>query len=145
MGLARDYIKQGGFRNYLYLESQTITVGNQMGKVMRRYDAPDNHIGLPTYSNTSEIYFKQSDSKAGEIEQMRVYNHRRMAIDFDWGHTDKQYTRGIVHVHFWAQDSKGKWHRTKPRFMNNSEIKQYGAIIKKANPNAKLRKSRSGK
>ena len=74
------------------------------GKVVKLIaDPKGNHAGLPTYSNTSDMYFRIN--KSGEVVQGKVYIDRRQAIDFDWGHVHvnvggdgKRFEKGIVHV-----------------------------------------------
>jgi len=113
------------------------------GKVVDKYAINPNdkfHSSLPIYSNNSEVYFKKSDKGKHYVEQARVYSNRKAALDFDWGHTHGKHQKGVVHVHVWHQDGKGHWVRgANPRCMNNDEIARYGNLIKKANPNARLR------
>jgi hypothetical protein len=110
------------------------------GKVILEMGDTDYHSGLPVWSKKSLIYFKKDDSRSHQIEQMRVFSNRRVALDFDWNHKHKRYAMGIVHVHEWHFDSNGKWVRSvSPRYMNDEEMKTYGEIIKNANPNVKFR------
>jgi len=127
-----------------YQVGDTITAENGVqGKIIDEYTINSKmkfHSSLPIYSNTSEVYFKKSDKGKHLVEQARVYIGRKAALDFDWGHTHGGHAKGVVHVHVWHQDSKGNWVRSSnPRYMNNSEIARYGDLIKKANPNARLR------
>jgi hypothetical protein len=140
MGGQRSYLESGGFSEYLYHQvGETITANGISGKVIEPYGNNLSHSGLPQYSNTSNIYFKLDD-KTGKIEQARVYDGRKVAYDFDWGHTHKEYNAGIVHVHEWHKNSSGNWVRSsKPRGMNNDEIKKYGPLLKKANSEVRLR------
>lgn len=140
MGGQRSYLSSGGFSEYLYHQvGETITANGVSGKVIEPYGDNPSHSGLPQYSNTSSVYFKLDD-KTGLIEQARIYDGRKVSYDFDWGHTHKDHKTGTVHVHEWHQDSKGRWIRSsEPRCMNNDEIKKYGELLKKANPNVKLR------
>lgn len=145
MGDFKSYNPSGGFDQYLYYQvGDTITAENGVqGKVIDEYTSSGTgkyHSSLPMYSNTSEVYFKKSDEGSNPIEQARVYKDRKVALDFDWGHEHGTYPKGVVHVHEWHLNKKGKWVRgANPRCMNNSEIARYGDLIKKANPNARLR------
>lgn len=110
------------------------------GKVVTAYNDLDYHSSLPSWSKTSNIYFKRDDEGAHEIEQMRVFGKdRRVSLDFDWNHTHKSFEKGIVHVHEWHLNKNGKWVRSNnPRYMNNDEIKKYGELLNLANPNIKF-------
>jgi len=145
MGDFKAYNPTGGFDQYLYYQiGDTITADNGVqGKVVDEYTINKNdkfHSSLPIFSNNSEVYFKKSDKGEHYVEQARVYSNRRAVLDFDWGHTHGGLQKGIVHVHVWHLDEKGHWVRgANPRCMNNDEIARYGDLIKKANPNARLR------
>lgn len=140
MGGQREYIKSGGFSEYLYHQvGETLFSNGVSGKVIEKQGDDRSHNGLPKYSNTSEVYFKLDD-ETKIIEQARIYKDRKVAYDFDWGHTHKEYKEGIVHVHEWYLNKNGDWVRSnKPRLLNNDEIKKYGDLLKKANPNVKFR------
>lgn len=140
MGGQKAYISSGGFKEYLYHQiGETITANGVTGKVISRIDGVPGHDGLPQYSNTSKIYFKMDDK--GKIEQARIYDDRRSALDIDWGHTHHEFQKGTVHVHEYYQDKDGKWKRDQKhvRFMNNDEIKKYGDLLKKAAQDIKFR------
>lgn len=110
MGNSREYIKSGGFSQYLYYQvGQAIRASNGVqGKVVAEYgDENGFHSSLPKFSNTSEVYFKMDD-KDPIVEQARIYVNRRVALDFDWGHTHGSYRKGIVHVHEWHKTKDGK-------------------------------------
>lgn len=145
MGDFKSYKPSGGFDQYLYYQiGETITADNGMqGKIIDEYTDSSTgkfHSSLPMYSNTSEVYFKKSDKGKHLVEQARVYSDRKVSLDFDWGHTHGKHKTGVVHVHVWHLNEKGNWVRgTNPRYMNNTEIAKYGDLIKKANPNARLR------
>lgn len=145
MGNFKHFIATGGFDEYHYYQvGNTITSENGVqGKIINDYSdygVETFHSSLPKYSNTSEVYLKKSDKGTHPIEQARVYIGRKVTLDFDWGHKHGSHAEGVVHVHVWHQDSQGNWVRgNSPRYMNNSEIARYGDLIKKANPNAKLR------
>lgn len=100
--------------------------------------------GLPTYSKTSEVYLKVD--KNGNIIQARIYKNRKPVCDFDWDHSHQnskgdKFEKGVVHVQEFKQNSKGFWERQskKARYMSNDEMKRYGELLKKVNPNVKLR------
>ena len=141
MGNSREYIKSGGFSQYLYYQvGETITACNGVqGKIVTEYkDVKKFHSSLPSFSNSSKIYFKLDDEDKS-VEQARVYVDRRAALDFDWGHTHGSYLKGVVHVHEWHKTKEGKWLRdSEPRPMTSYEIYRYGEIIHLANPEARL-------
>lgn len=63
MGDFANYLPAGGFSEYLYHDvGDVITADNGVqGKVINKYTDPNDeefHESLPTYSNTSEVYFK---------------------------------------------------------------------------------------
>lgn len=122
-------------------DGTVISDGNGLsGKVITEIGDTDYHSSLPVWSKSSSIYFKRADDGPHDIEQMRVYVNRHATFDFDWNHTHKEYLKGIVHVHEWRYDKNGNWVRGKrPRYMNDAELKQYGSLILRANPNVKLR------
>lgn len=143
MGNGKDYITSGGFDQYLYHQvGDTITASNGVqGKAITEYtDGDDFHSSLPQYSNTSEVYFKIDDISK-QIEQARVYKDRKVFLDFDWNHTHKQFEVGLVHVHEWKFNKKGKWIRDESnvRYMTDAEIERYGELLKLANPNIKFK------
>lgn len=145
MGMQRLYNESGGFSEYLYHQvGETIVASNGVeGKVVEKIDKA-SYDGLPILSNTSEVYFKTNAN--GEIIQARIYKDRKPACDFDWdhNHTNKngeKFEKGTVHVQPFKKDAKGNWKRDDKhaRYLSNEEIQRYGELIKKANPNAKLR------
>lgn len=152
MGNQREYIATGGFSVYLYEDHpdyEAKTVNGVHGKVIKlKTDKTGTHAGLPTYANTSDMYFRLGQE--GGIIQGKVYINRKMCIDFDWGHdhTNKgpgadgrTFPKGVVHVQTYSVDEKGvvTRHSNNARYMNNAEMKKYGPIIKAFNPNAKFR------
>lgn len=145
MGDFKTYNASGGFDQFLYYQIGDIIVANNgaQGKVVNEISdkmKEDFHGSLPMYSNTSKVYFKKSDEGDHSIEQARIYINRKVAFDFDWGHTHADFNQGVVHVHEWHFNSKGKWVRARvPRGLNLDEIKEYGELLKLANPNVKLR------
>lgn len=146
MGLQREYIEIGGFSTYLYYQDgETIVSSNGVeGKVVVKIDG-SSYDGLPIYSNTSEVYFKRN--KDGEIIQARIYKDRKPVCDFDWDHSHRNrkngesFDKGIVHVQEFKQKPDGSWFRDskRARYMSPDEEKRYGELIKRANPNVKLR------
>lgn len=140
MGGQREYIHSGGFSQYLYYQvGETLSANGEVGKVIDKTGDGRSHDGLPKYSNTSKVYFKLDDVSR-MVEQARVYENRRVAFDFDWGHNHGEFHVGVVHVHEWYLNKNGKWTRSgNPRLMNDSEMKKYGELFKKANPNVKFR------
>lgn len=137
MGGQKQYNKLGGFSQYLYHQvGDTIEADGVKAKVIEKIGSP--HAGLPYYANTSEAYLKLNEF--GVVEQMRIYEGRTVAKDFDFGHshTNKdghQYIKGVVHVQEYINGKR----ESEARYMNNEEIKKYGALLKKANTNIKLR------
>ena len=145
MGDQRRYQESGGFSEYLYVQiGETIVASNGVeGKVVTKIEGTA-YDGLPTYSNTSEVYLKKNSQ--GEIVQARVYKDRKPIMDFDWDHphenkNGKKFPEGVVHVQLWKDGPKGKPVRDsgRARYMNNKEMSRYGELIKKANSNTKLR------
>lgn len=109
------------------------------GEVVTEISDTDYHSSLPTWSKTSDIYFKRDDEGNHDIEQMRVFVGRRATLDFDWNHNHKSFQKGIVHVHQWGMRN-GKWRRSdKPRYMTSEEISKYGELLLLANPDIKLK------
>ena len=145
MGDQRRYQESGGFSEYLYVQiGETIVASNGVeGKVVTKIDGTA-YDGLPTYSNTSEIYLKKNAQ--GEIIQARVYKDRKPVMDLDWDHphenkNGEKFPKGVVHVQLWKDGPKGKPIRDsgRARYMNNEEVSRYGELIQKANSDAKLR------
>lgn len=82
MGNQRQYNPQGGFSQYLY-ESlpgwDTVEINGLRAKVVREVSSPDSsHTRLPTYSNTSDVYFKLGVD--GQVIQARFYLNRSPAL-----------------------------------------------------------------
>lgn len=134
MGNQRQYNPSGGFSDYKYHSvGDVIKADGLTGKVIAKNDSGPNN--LPNYSNTSTYYFRMGPD--GNIDQMRMYENRKMKLDFDWGHvhgdkeTGKVYPKGVVHV----QDRE----TGKVRYMNNAEIKKYAKFLRAADPNVKFR------
>lgn len=139
MGNERLLNPNGGFSEYLFYQvGDVISANGHSGKVISRIGDKGRHFGLPSYSNTSSIYFKLGDN-GNTVEQMRIYAGRRVAYDFDWGHNHKEFPEGVVHVHVWTQTASGTFTRHEPRFMNDKEMAQYGDLLRKANPKVKFR------
>lgn len=141
MGHQRYYLQDGGFSSYLYHQvGDSILSSNGLeGKVLDKIENDKSHDGLPLFSNTSEIYFKRSD-ETGQIEQARIYDGRLPKVDLDWEHGHGDIPRGIVHVHEFHMNSKGKWIRIgKVRLMTDSEIYRYGELLLNANYNIRFK------
>lgn len=140
MGAQRSYLPSGGFKEYLYHQiGDTITANGISGKVIAKVGGAPGHDGLPMYSNTSKVYFKLDDD--GKIEQARIYDGRKAVFDIDWGHNHYGFKIGTVHIHEFTYTSNGELNRKqqKVRYLNNKEMKRYGALLKKANPSIKFR------
>jgi hypothetical protein len=146
MGNQRQYLASGGFSEYLYQdESERVTINGVTGKMISKITDPTGtHDGLPTYSNTSDIYFKKGDD--GLASQAKVYKDRKTVLDFDWNHEHKNrngrvFPKGTVHVQMYRVNSDGSLTRLSDnaRSMNNHEMKKYGPILKYFNPNVKFR------
>jgi len=140
MGGQNSYLPSGGFLEYLYHQvGETITANGISGKVIEKINGNPGHDGLPIYSNSSKVYFKVDEK--GKIEQARIYDGRKAVLDIDWGHNHHGFPKGTAHVHVFVKDNKGNWHRDgkKSRHLNNAEMKKYGPLLKKANPEIKLR------
>jgi len=140
MGGVSAYLDTGGFSEYLYHQvGDVISANGVSGKVLAKEGDDRSHEGLPTYSNTSEVYFKLKEY-TNIVEQARIYKDRQAVLDFDWGHDHHEFKEGVVHVHEWYKNKNGKWVRSsKARHLNNEEMKKYGDLLKKANPNIKFR------
>ena len=78
------------------------------------------------------------------------YISRKMCIDFDWSHTHtnkgtesdgRSFQKGVIHVQTYRVEKDGTTTRlsNNARYMNNSEMKKYGPIIKAFNPDVKFR------
>lgn len=85
MGSQKMYIKDGGFSQYLYRQvGEIIKASNGVeGKVVEKIEGTA-YDGLPTFSNTREVYFKTNGK--GEIIQARIYKDRMPICDFDFDH-----------------------------------------------------------
>ena len=149
MGNQQEYIESGGFSQYLYKDHDGFSVkevNGVRGKVLLDQRDPNGqHYSLPSYANTSDMYFKVG--KDGEIIQGRLYIDRKSVLDFDWGHTHTNtsnniiFTKGTIHVQEYSVDSNGKpiRHSDSARYMTDEEIKKYGPLIKAYNPNVKFK------
>ena len=152
MGGQNQYIETGGFSEYLYEQiGETVHMNGLTGKMIKlKTDKDGTHTGLPSFSNTSDVYFRKG--KDGLACQAKAYESRKMIIDFDWSHEHinssdgRTFPKGIVHVQryeYLGKDEDGKviYKRLsgEARLMNNAEMKKYGALIKKFNPNVKFR------
>jgi len=145
MGNQRQFLASGGFSEYLYHnESEKVTINGVTGQMISLIaDPTGSHAGLPTYSNTSDIYFKKGDD--GFASQAKVYKDRKTVLDFDWNHEHKNsdgrvFPKGTVHVQVYRVNSDGSLTRLSKdaRLMTHQEMKVYGPILKYFNPNAKF-------
>lgn len=155
MGNQKEYIDTGGFSSYLYEDNpnwKAKTVNGIHGKVIKLIaDKTGTHAGLPTFANTSDMYFRLG--KDGKIIQGKVYINRKMCIDFDWSHNHtnkgpgsdgRTFHKGVVHVQTYHVEPDGTITRlsNNARLMNNGEMKKYGPIIKAFDPDVKFRPSK---
>ena len=139
MGGHKQYLSGGGFEQYLYHQvGEIISANGISAKVVEKIDKSDPTQGLPLYSNTAELYLGKG-RKSGEIVQLRLYKGRMAYMDIDWSHPHGGIPTGTAHVHFYEIDSTGKPRKnpSKHRLLTESEIRKYGALIKKVAPNVK--------
>ena len=146
MGSQRMYNPNGGFSEYLYIQKGDIIKSSNgvEGKVVEKINGT-SFDGLPTFSNTREVYLKVNDK--GEVVQARVYKDRKPVCDFDFDHehtnpkSGEKFPPGVVHVQEWKQRSNGGFYRDSKhaRYMSNDEISRYGELIKIVNSTVKLR------
>lgn len=144
----RQYLQEGRFSSYLYEDHpdhSPITMNGITAKVVSKIDDPTKaQAGLPSYSNTSDMYFKKGIE--GNIIQAKLYEGRKQSIDFDWGHEHKNsdgtvFPKGVIHVQAYGNIEGNQM----PRFsgnahlMTDAEIKKYGALILHYNPHARFR------
>lgn len=140
MGGQRHYIPSGGFSEYLYERVGDVEYidGLRCSKV-RMINDPNNHAGLPKYSDTSDIYVGLgTDNKP---IQLRIYKNRDSWMDFDWAHThtnkianNEVFPKGMVHVQRYPGATAGD-----ARLLTPSEIALYGDIIHHYAPWVKFR------
>ena len=137
MGNGQHYLKSGGFSSYFYVSRGKITFDGLTANIITWYNTKDNHESLPRFSKTSKMYVKLD--RNGNIVQLRIFEGRKAAIDFDWGHKHGSHPKGTVHVHLLNTGGNLHGNPNDVRYMNNQEIRLYGRFIKHLNPNAKLR------
>jgi hypothetical protein len=119
-------------------------VGYVKGEVVKRRNDSDTHTNLPKYANTSDVYFRRNRNG---VCQARVYINHRTCLDFDWSHPHnnigdaRHFNRGVVHVqeYHWHSDNTVTRLTNEARYMNNHEMKKYGALIKAFCPEVKFR------
>ena len=145
MGTARTYNKDTQSLNEYLYESigEAFYVDGLKCKVIKlKTDPQGTRSNLPWYSNDSDVYIVLG--KDGHAKQLRIYKDHEPNKDFDWGHNHTNnhtngefFPKGTVHV----QEYKSNMGRKgiPARKMNNEEIKVWGEIIKKLNPNIKLK------
>ena len=150
MGNQREYLPSGGFSQYLYVQHKDFSpiIINGIRGVVVHYlpDKSTDHTGLPTYANTSDVYFRVGSN--GSVIQAKIYRDRRHCIDIDWGHTHtnrkgdgKIFPKGTAHVQTYPVNEKGEAIRysENARLMTEEEISKYGPLILAFNPNVKFR------
>lgn len=148
MGNMRQYVSTGGFSSYLYEDHPDyapITMNGISAKVVSKIDDPTKaQVGLPSFSNTSDMYFKKGIE--GNIIQAKLYDGRKQKMDFDWGHehtnTDGTvFPKGVVHVQEYGNIDGNQMPRFSgnARLMTDAEIKKFGPLILHYNPKAKFR------
>ena len=143
MGNQRQFNAKGGFSEYLYTSvSDSVIINGVKGRVIALADRFDNRKdNLPTYSNTSDIYFRKNEND--EVVQGKVYLSREMIMDFDWGHSHRNSSNGdfipagTIHVQVYKKDRNGHFVRlsSDARRMSDAEKEKYGQIIRHFNPN----------
>lgn len=121
MGGRGDYLASGGFLEYNYESKETVD-----GVKVLHFKGGSQK--LPEFSSTSNKYF--GTNSKGRIIQLRVYESRRAAIDFDWGHSHSKSGVGHVHVHEWIDGVRQR----DPKPMTEAQMKKYRRLIKKAAP-----------
>ncbi|MCD8210646.1 MAG: hypothetical protein LUC37_03755 [Prevotella sp.] len=159
MGNQRQFIRGKGFSISLYETDEkyaSVTINGITAKVVRKKGDNNGQGGLPTYTNTSNMYFKEGHN--GDIIQGAYYGKdRKIRISFDWAHehyndpkkggNGKRFEKGVVHIHPYTTDENGKVVRKgiNARLMTDNEIKKFGAIIKFFNPNVKFKNDKKKK
>lgn len=146
MGNGRQYNKSGGFSDYLYEGvGEKVTINGVTGRMIESITHKDGDLTrLPTYSSTSDIYFKRGED--GLASQAKLYVDRKMVMDFDWSHshTNKKdgvtFEKGTVHVQEYVDKGNGKFKRLShdARRMTPAEIQKYGPIIRHFNSNVQF-------
>lgn len=138
MGSLQSYHAGRQFQSYLYPPiSQEVTITAKMVKL--NGDKDGTHSSLPKYSET---WYVSAQGDDGYARQAKLYANRKMTIDFDWGHNHKNkdtgevFAKGVVHVQVYHRDERMSNHT---RLMTDTEITQYGPILKKFCPNVKFR------
>lgn len=122
MGCRGDYLASGGFVEYHYE-----TTGIIDGVKIIHYK--DGNPKLPEFSNTSNKYLGRNTK--GRIIQLRVYENRYAALDFDWGHSHEGSGINHVHIHEWVNGVRQR----NPKPMTIEQIKKYGELLRKADEN----------
>lgn len=157
MGNAKWYNKEPGHEaNQYHQIGETVTINGVRGHIIANNDDPEGlHTSMPAYAGESDMYFRYRNFKEGETEktvvQGTLYIGHKKICDFDWGHehTNKGdgrvFQEGVVHVQFYGPGPNGSRIRINEgdaRYMNNSEIKKYGPILKEFGKNIKFRPSK---
>lgn len=148
MGNMRQFLESGGFSQYLYRDNtdfDSVTINGIVAKVVYKVNDPTkSQAGLPSYSNTSDMYFKKGPD--GDIIQAKFYEGRKMKMDFDWGHDHENadgtlFHKGVVHMQVYTDIVGDKIPRLSgsARLMTDAEIKKFGPVILHYNPNVRFR------
>ena len=146
MGNGRDFylgVRKGSNSEYVTISEAKIVNGIR-GKLLKERNGKEDHTKLPKYAGKSDLYFRKN--KDG-ICQARLYIGNKMFLDFDWGHPhfntkdNRKFPKGTVHVQLWTADGYGNFSRDSDnaRYMNNTEMKKYGALIRAFCPDVKFR------
>lgn len=145
MGTVRTFNKETeSLSEHLYesIGEELYVDGLKVKIIKLKADPTGTHSNLPWYSDTSNVYIVLGND--GLAKQIRIYKNHEPFKDFDWGHnhinknTDgRTFPKLTVHV----QEYQPNVARTGigARNMNNEEIEIWGDVIKKLNPNVKLR------
>ena len=146
MGNGRHFYlgeRRGNDSEYVAISEAKIANGIR-GKLLKERKGKDDHTKLPRYAGKSDLYFRKN--KNG-ICQARLYIGRKQFLDFDWGHEhtntkdSRKFPKGTVHVQLWTNDGHDNFTRDSANasYMNNTEMKKYGALIRAFCPNVKFR------
>lgn len=138
MGLQKYYIAEGGFSQFMYHQTgEYFTMDGLSVRVIGKIGETKPHSGLPTYSNTSDIYVKLSDVD-NLPEEIRFFQNRKAVLDIDWGHSHGGFKIGTAHVHDIMLNQDGTMTRTSQRELSMAEISKFGNLLKYLNPNIKF-------
>lgn len=144
----KQFQEEGGFTDALYRTRDEFPSGTINGvryKVIYKVDDDTKQkAGLPTYSNTSDLYFRAGDGD--EIIQGKLYVNRLMRMDLDWNHPHTNpdctfFPKGIVHVQEYHNHQKDDFQRksNEARLLTDAEVEKYGTILLLLNPKIRFR------